>query len=207
MASASVMAPSTRLLRSRRKLCSFNGSCPIRVWVSYSMGQPIPGAFVNDSIISASALAISLLGLLLAFTAHKRISKARKSLVLLQGTHDGKTIIDALASYARELGSIDAAIQELASRQQELFASLGLSKRNLGVVRYDAFEDMGGRLSFSLALVDDHANGVVMTSINGRAESRVYAKVLEAGASEHNLSVEEERAIADALGTKQKVRR
>lgn len=171
------------------------------------MGQPIPGAFVNDSIISASALAISLLGLLLAFTAHKRISKARKSLVLLQGTHDGKTIIDALASYARELGSIDAAIQELASRQQELFASLGLSKRNLGVVRYDAFEDMGGRLSFSLALVDDHANGVVMTSINGRAESRVYAKVLEAGASEHNLSVEEERAIADALGTKQKVRR
>jgi hypothetical protein len=48
--------------------------------------------------------------------------------------------------------------------------------RNVGLVRYDAFEDVGGRLSFSCALLDDLGTGVVMTSINGRHDTRVYAK-------------------------------
>ena len=43
-------------------------------------------------------------------------------------------------------------------------------------LRYDAFEDVGGRLSFSCALLDEHGTGVVLTSINGRQETRVYAK-------------------------------
>ncbi|MCA1841049.1 MAG: DUF4446 family protein [Actinomycetota bacterium] len=162
---------------------------------------------MNTSLVALIALALGFVAAVLAFTAHKRISKARKSLVLLQGTYDGQTIIDALATYVKEVGTLDSALQQFSARQQELFALLGRSKRNMGVVRFDAFEDMGGRLSFSMALVDDHGTGVVVTSINGRSESRAYAKVLEAGTSEHNLSVEERSAIAEALGTRQKVRR
>jgi hypothetical protein len=66
-------------------------------------------------------------------------------------------------------------------------------------VRYDAFEDVGGRLSFSCALLDDHGSGVVVTSINGRQDTRVYAKPIAEGRSAYNLSVEEDEAIRQAL--------
>lgn len=70
--------------------------------------------------------------------------------------------------------------------------------RHVGVVRYDAFGDMGGRLSFSAAVYDDEGNGLVISSINGRSETRTYAKALSGLRSEQTLSPEEEQAIAQA---------
>jgi hypothetical protein len=58
---------------------------------------------------------------------------------------------------------------------------------------------VGGRLSFSCALLDDEGTGVVLTSINGRQETRVYAKPVTAGTSSYNLSTEEQEAIRQAL--------
>lgn len=161
----------------------------------------------NQTLMIAAVGLLALLGTVLALSAHRRIGLARKSLLLLQGTFEGKTLIDAVASYINEVRDIDQDVKAVSQRQEELFALLGRSKRNLGVTRYDAFEDMGGKLSFSMALLDDHGNGAVITSINGRTESRAYAKVVEGGASEHNLSPEEREAISEALSFKQRVRR
>jgi hypothetical protein len=66
------------------------------------------------------------------------------------------------------------------------------------VVRYDAFGDMGGRLSFSAALLDDSGDGLVISSINGRSETRTYAKSLVGLQSDHTLSPEEQEAIETA---------
>ncbi|CAA9320487.1 MAG: no significant homology Putative N-terminal signal sequence was found by PSORT [uncultured Nocardioidaceae bacterium] len=70
--------------------------------------------------------------------------------------------------------------------------------RRLAVIRYDAFGDMGGRLSWSLALVDDDGNGVVLTSIHGRSDARSYAKNVTGWAGEQPLSPEEETAVGQA---------
>ena len=70
--------------------------------------------------------------------------------------------------------------------------------RHVAVVRYDAFTDTGGQLSWSMALLDDSGSGVVLTSIQGRNESRTYAKNVAAWASETQLSPEEEDAISHA---------
>ena len=72
--------------------------------------------------------------------------------------------------------------------------------RHVGVVRYDAFGDMGGRLSFSAALYDDNGDGLVISSINGRSETRTYAKPLVDLRSDHTLSPEEDEAIRLAQG-------
>ena len=66
------------------------------------------------------------------------------------------------------------------------------------VVRYDAFGDMGGRMSWSLALLDEGGNGVVLTSIHGRSEARSYAKALQDWTCEQPLSPEEEKAVEAA---------
>jgi hypothetical protein len=80
-------------------------------------------------------------------------------------------------------------------------ADLSDALRHVAVVRYDAFGVMGGRLSFSAALLDDAGDGLVLTSINGRTETRSYAKGVKAGASDHSLSPEEQQAISYATRT------
>jgi hypothetical protein len=70
--------------------------------------------------------------------------------------------------------------------------------RHLAVVRYDAFGDMGGRLSWSMALVDQGGNGLVLTSIHGRSDARTYAKDINAWAGTMPLSPEEEEAVSQA---------
>ena len=65
-------------------------------------------------------------------------------------------------------------------------------------MRYDAFGDVGGHLSWSLALLDDAGHGVVLTSIHGRSEARTYAKSVASWSCEQQLSPEEEEAIEHA---------
>jgi len=74
----------------------------------------------------------------------------------------------------------------------------GQALRHVAVVRYDAFTDTGGQLSWSMALLDDSGSGVVVTAIQGRNESRAYAKNVAAWTSEAQLSPEEEDAISHA---------
>ena len=79
-----------------------------------------------------------------------------------------------------------------------LRADLGQALRHVAVVRYDAFGDMGGRLSFSAAVVDDRGDGLVISSIHARGESRTYAKGVVGGTSDATLSPEEQQALAAA---------
>jgi hypothetical protein len=70
---------------------------------------------------------------------------------------------------------------------------------NVALVRYDAFGEMSGRLSFSLALLDDHGDGVTISAIAGSADTRVYAKAVADGKGEHDLSPEEQQAVSAAV--------
>lgn len=72
------------------------------------------------------------------------------------------------------------------------------------MVRYDAFEEVRGNQSFAMALYDDQGNGVVLSGIVGRTDSRVYCKPLVNGRSERNLSQEEQRAIEEATASRVK---
>jgi uncharacterized protein DUF4446 len=92
-------------------------------------------------------------------------------------------------SHSRPVGAGD-----LAALRSDLEQAL----RHVAVVRYDAFGDMGGRLSFSAAVIDDHGDGLVFSSIHARGESRTYAKGVLGGTSDATLTPEEQQALAAA---------
>jgi hypothetical protein len=69
----------------------------------------------------------------------------------------------------------------------------------VGLVRYDAFEDVGGQQSFSLAMLDALQNGIILTSVYSRSDVRVYAKAVRQGQPSHPLSEEEQQALRNAL--------
>lgn len=108
-----------------------------------------------------------------------------------------------LQGQAQQMQRLERAIRALHATDKKQQVEIEGSVRNVALLRYDAFEDVGGRLSFSCAMLDEHGSGVVLTSINGRQETRVYAKPVTAGVSSHNLSLEEEEAIRRALGGEQ----
>lgn len=70
--------------------------------------------------------------------------------------------------------------------------------RDVGIVQYDALREMSGQTSFSLALLNALGDGIVLSSINGRAETRTYAKTVKAGEGVQELSPEETAAIRSA---------
>jgi hypothetical protein len=108
----------------------------------------------------------------------------------LRGVLDGQ---------ARKIDRLEQAVRTLNKTDKRQQLSIDGSVQHVSLLRYDAFEDVGGRLSFSCAMLDEHGSGVVLTSINGRQETRVYAKPISEGRSGYNLSSEEEQAIRQAL--------
>ena len=157
-------------------------------------------------LISASGL-IALIALVVAVAAHSKLSSARRSLAMLQGTYEGKTLLDAVAYHVDRVEGLGEQVQSVIARQQELLSMITHSARHVGVLRYDAFEDMGGQMSFSAALLDDYGDGLVITGINGRTEARTYAKTVEGGESDFNLSPEESKVISEALSRSTKTRK
>jgi hypothetical protein len=105
----------------------------------------------------------------------------------------------ALSQHTEALARLHGAVEQLAGEDRRLADLLGGALQRVGLVRYDAFEDMGGRLSFSAALLNAAGDGMVITSINGRADTRCYAKPVAGATSVHNLSEEESEAIRLAM--------
>jgi hypothetical protein len=86
-------------------------------------------------------------------------------------------------------------LQGLRDEVGRLRAETAGALRHLAVVRYDAFGDMGGRLSWSMALLDEDGDGMVLTAIHGRSDARTYAKDIASWAGATPLSPEEEEAL------------
>ncbi len=146
-----------------------------RVATSRTTGVPTLG-FV-DTALGLLALLLSLVALSVAVAGRR-------------GGRGGRSRADAsgLPEDPRALR------QEVAALKAENAQAM----RHVAVVRYDAFTDTGGQLSWSMALLDDSGSGVVLTSIQGRNDSRSYAKNVAGWTSETQLSPEEEDAISNA---------
>jgi hypothetical protein len=134
------------------------------------------------------AIGLAALALALSAFASGRRSRNQEPVVV-----DG--ILD---DQSNRIARLESAVRALAGTDRRQQIDIQGAVRNVGLVRYDAFEDVGGRLSFSCALLDDRGTGVVMTSINGRHDTRVYAKPVSEGHSPYSLSIEEEEAIRQA---------
>lgn len=88
---------------------------------------------------------------------------------------------------------------KLRAEQQAIKDLLGVALTKVAVVRFSAFEDMGGDLSYAVAMLDSHNNGLVMSGIFAREDSRSYVKPIIDGTSSYILTGEEEQALKEAM--------
>ncbi len=139
--------------------------------------------------------------LLLAFyiIAEIRINKLRNKYDTLTRGMDGVNIEEILVQNGNEVDNLRNEIKKLNEELKRLNTQLTFAIQKVGFIRYNAFDDMGSELSFSIALLDNFSNGFVLTSIYGREQSISYAKPIKDGKSLYPLSVEEMQAIDRAI--------
>jgi hypothetical protein len=146
------------------------------------------------TLIALIAIGLSVLAIAFAILGGGRRSRAPAGPIEMSEALRG-----VLTGQARRIERLEQAVRVLNAADNKQQVLIDGSVRHVALLRFDAFEDVGGRLSFSCAMLDDHGTGVVLTSINGRQETRVYAKPVIEGASSFNLSTEEAEAIRQAM--------
>jgi hypothetical protein len=150
------------------------------------------GALLIVAIVTALA---ALLVAVVALLGQRRVRASYR--VFSQGSRDD--VLTLLQRHIEEVRGLRSDVDALRDHGYGLRDMLAGCISRVHTVRYDAFDDMGGHMSFSSAFLDEHGDGMVITAINGRTDTRVYAKAVRSGESSHNLSDEESRAIRQAL--------
>jgi len=166
-------------------------------------GQPMSelNQFVNEQlqwfVISFAVLIVLFLTIALVQGAKLRSVRRRYEAMMGEG---GIENLEGLLVQLRNQGEmLEDEQRQHKDTLQSVQKKMHGMKSNVAIKRYNAFGERGNDLSFSVAIIDDSRNGVVLTSLHNRENSYIYAKPLEAGESQYSLSPEEKEVIALAL--------
>ncbi len=153
-------------------------------------------------VVAVAGAAVAVLALLVAlglFVSLRRLRTAQRA-VLGDGTQD---LVDHAARLQQAFQSLADYVQDAGTRLEERMSQaeqrLDGTVAYRALVRYDAYGEMSGQQSTSIALLDASRSGIVLSSIHHRDQARMYAKQVHQGQSELQLSPEEDEAIRLAL--------
>jgi len=150
-----------------------------------------------DAVLAAAAAVILVLaGVNVWLVA--RVSRLSRSFRRLVTASDGENLEQLLHAHLDRVVAAVERADEVSNACQRLDERMTGCVQHVGMLRFDAFDDVGGHLSFALALLDDAGNGIVLSSLHGRQETRMYAKPIRGGKPEVPLTVEEAQAMRQA---------
>ncbi|MBM3493433.1 MAG: DUF4446 family protein [Armatimonadetes bacterium] len=142
----------------------------------------------------------TLVALLITWAVHRRFARLQRRFDrLTQGVEIGN-IEEILVKHLDEMRSFTGRLATLETHASATDIRLACCIQSVGLVRFDAFDDVGGRQSFSCALLDAHRSGLVISGLYARSDVRVYVKQLDKGVPSIALTAEESAAVAQAAG-------
>lgn len=153
----------------------------------------------NYYVITLAAVGISILTILILIFNAWRTGRVLKNYKRLMKGMEGKNLEEMLNFH---LETVEAALAKTKSIEKTHLSINSMAEnaiQNVGVVRFNAFEDTGSDLSFAVALLNHHGDGLVFSGLFGRNETRTYAKPVIKANSVYHLSSEEQEAIKIAL--------
>ncbi|MCE2767153.1 MAG: hypothetical protein RLZ87_980 [Armatimonadota bacterium] len=153
----------------------------------------------NSGTILAGLSLLVILMMALLIRATITVNKLHKRFAVLLSDESESSMEIMLREHLEERRNLQKQVESIDHRTAILERKMQRSKRHVGLVRYDAFQDIGGLQSFAMAIYDDNGDGAVVSSIVGRADNKVYGKNIVGGKSDRNLGVEEQQAILEAV--------
>ena len=154
----------------------------------------------DNLVIVLGATAAILVILLIAVVAVSiRLRRATRAYGALVRGAQGGSLEQVLDQHIGQVRQVSSRLDDLNTMTEYLEQRTRGSLQHIGLVRFNPFEDTGSDQSFAIALLDDRKDGIVISSLHGRANTRVFAKPVENGTSRHTLSSEETDAIRIAV--------
>jgi len=147
------------------------------------------------SLLWLILLAAFLLLLLLHLRLQSQVSRMSGHYARLVRGGGGGNLEELLERHFDRMDGTAERIEQLDALCQQLEGTLEHAIQRVGIVRFNPFSDTGGDQSFSIALLDGDGDGLVLSSLFGRAETRVFAKPVQGGQSKYTLTEEEREAI------------
>jgi len=142
--------------------------------------------------------AISLLSLIVFIAINVKLNRIAKNYAALMKGAEGKNLEEMLIEYFQSVKQAMSEVAAVKERVNILEKDMLFAVQKVHIKKYNAFADMGGNLSFSMALLNGENSGVIITGIYGREESRVYLKPVVNGDSTCVLSPEEKEVLEKA---------
>ncbi|MBP2651248.1 MAG: hypothetical protein H6Q74_2073 [Firmicutes bacterium] len=139
-----------------------------------------------------------LLALIVFININIKLSRLNKKYSAMMRGTDGGNLESLLMKQSTQIAQAVDQVSKMDIECKKLSAISKNCVQKVGLVRFNAFEDVGSDLSFALAILDGQNNGLVISSIYGRSESRIYAKPVENGQSSYHLTDEEKAALNKA---------
>jgi Protein of unknown function (DUF4446) len=157
----------------------------------------------TQGIIAIAAAAVAVVALLACAMLSLRVRRLRQAQRLVLGEGGEQDLIAHAASMQEAFEALREYVEETATRLDARLAGAETTLRGAfahrALVRYDAYNELSGQQSMSIALLDDEGSGIVLSCIHHRDQARVYGKLLRDGHAEIELSPEEAEAIRVAL--------
>lgn len=151
-------------------------------------------------IIGLAALVVILMILMIVNVV--QMSKLKKNYKIFMTGKNAKTLEDTLIKRLDQVDELMVANKANEKNIKALFQNMQLTYQKMGLVKYDAFHEMGGKLSFSLAMLDEKNNGYIISAMHTREGCYTYIKEIIDGNSVIVLSEEDQEALKQALGEK-----
>ena len=151
-----------------------------------------------DFIVIILIVFILILGGWVAFLEY-RYRQLASSFRLLMTGRGGADLEATLMDFVARMDRVEQMTEGMDSRVAGLEVKLPYLVQHVGIVRFNPFADKGGDQSFVMAILDDHADGAVLSALHSRIDVRVYAKPVVGGQSTYTLTSEEKEAIARAM--------
>jgi hypothetical protein len=154
-----------------------------------------------DNLVAVVAVLSTLILVLLvvALLQSMRLGRALRGYRALVRDGGQGSLGEVLESHVGRVEDVRGRLEQLNSLHADLQRRSQTSIQHIGLVRFNPFDDTGSDQSFAIAMLDDRRDGVVISSLHGRSNTRVFAKPVEGGASSHTLSDEETQAIRIAV--------
>ena len=150
---------------------------------------------------------ITIILVLLVITMMAKLSSLNKRYKkFLEKLGNGNNIEEDLETYMYRVEKVEKQNAEITNYVKTLDEDLTRCIQKVGIVRYNAFKDTGSDLSFTLALLDEHNDGVVLNGIYSREMSNIYAKPVKNGESSYTMSEEEKMAVQKAINSEGNIR-
>ena len=154
-------------------------------------------------LVALAAGAVALIALILAIVLAVKLRRLRAGQRVVLGAYGTADLVahasDLQAAFAALSGHVEEVAQRLDARMTTAEERLDGAIAYRALVRYDAYGELSGHQSTTIALLDAGQNGVVISTIAHRDTARMYCKQIHAGRGEQQLSPEEEEAIRLAL--------